>query len=193
MLAKCPGQDRRFWKPEDVFEADCPRCGASIEFFKGDVAVRCHVCKRKMINPRFDPGCAAWCGYAEQCLGNLATAYRQHPEFVRDRLEAELRRARSEREVVERAISVSKRAVECAMKSAKQDVDPLVVTAACLLCEMEADPAESAAAARAVLAGLGLPQSIIGQVENIISGSDAHSASARVCREARAGEELGNI
>jgi hypothetical protein len=185
MLAKCPGQDRRFWKPEDVFEADCPRCGASIEFFKGDVAVRCHVCKRKMINPRFDPGCAAWCGYAEQCLGDIAATYRQHPEFVRDRLEAELRRARPESGFAERAIGASRRAVEMAMKAVPEEVDPLVVTAACLLCELTDDPAASAAAARNVLAGLGLPQAVTDQVAGIISGVDAESASAHICRQAR--------
>ena len=23
----CPGQDQRYWKPEDIFDVLCPRCG----------------------------------------------------------------------------------------------------------------------------------------------------------------------
>ena len=34
---QCPGQDMRFWKPEDIFEAPCPHCGARMEFWKDDV------------------------------------------------------------------------------------------------------------------------------------------------------------
>lgn len=165
-----------------MFEADCPRCATSIEFLRGDVAVRCHGCKRKVINPRFDPGCAAWCAYAEQCLGNLAAAYRQHPEFVRDRLEAELRRTRPEPQVVERAIRAGRQALEAALK---HEGDPLVVTAACLLQELDSEPSASAAAAKLALAGLGLPPGVISQVEKIVSGQDKGSLNARLCRAAR--------
>jgi hypothetical protein len=31
---KCPGQDRRHWKTEDIFDVSCPRCGKKIEFLK---------------------------------------------------------------------------------------------------------------------------------------------------------------
>jgi hypothetical protein len=181
MQLGCPGQDRRFLRPQDVFESDCPRCGTSIEFFKGDVTVRCHGCKRKIINPRFDPGCAAWCGYADQCLGSLAATYRQHPEFVRDRLETELRRARSEPEVVERALRTSRLALEEAIRS---DGDPLVATAARLLCDLADEPAASAAAARSALAGLGIPAAVISQVERIIAGHDRESVNAKLFRQA---------
>lgn len=65
---KCPGQDSRFWKPEDVFEIQCLKCGSFIEFFKDDVKRRCH-CGEEIINPRLDFGCAQWCEYGEQCIG----------------------------------------------------------------------------------------------------------------------------
>ena len=65
---KCPGQDSRFWKPEDVFEIQCLTCGRNIEFFKDDVKRRCP-CGQEIVNPRLDFGCAQWCEYGEQCIG----------------------------------------------------------------------------------------------------------------------------
>ena len=66
---KCPGQDTRYWKPGDIFEAPCPACGAVIEFFKDDVRRRCKSCKKMVPNPRLDLGCVEWCEHAEQCVG----------------------------------------------------------------------------------------------------------------------------
>ena len=43
---RCPGQDTRFWKPGDIFEAPCPKCGGRSNFSKmspsasADVATR---------------------------------------------------------------------------------------------------------------------------------------------------------
>lgn len=65
---KCPGQDSRFWKPEDVFEIQCLKCGRIIEFFKDDVKRKCR-CGEEIVNPRLDFGCAQWCEYGEQCIG----------------------------------------------------------------------------------------------------------------------------
>jgi len=71
-ISQCPGQDKRFWKPDDIFESPCPECGAAIEFWKDDVRRRCRGCGATVANPRFDMGCAAWCKFAEQCLGASA-------------------------------------------------------------------------------------------------------------------------
>jgi hypothetical protein len=38
---QCPGQDTMFWKPTDVFEIECPKCGYPVEFFKFDVKRKC--------------------------------------------------------------------------------------------------------------------------------------------------------
>lgn len=72
MAKFCPGQDLRFWKPEDIFESECPNCGVKIEFFKDDISRRCPGCGQKEANPSFDFGCAQWCEYAQQCLGDVA-------------------------------------------------------------------------------------------------------------------------
>ena len=68
---KCPGQDMMFWKPGDIFEVDCPGCGRTVEFFKDDTARRCGHCGHRFANPKMDFGCAAYCPYAEQCIGDL--------------------------------------------------------------------------------------------------------------------------
>ena len=68
---KCPGQDSRYWDGEAVFDAPCPYCGVEIEFFKDDATRKCPGCGKKVLNPRTDFGCASYCPYAEQCLGEL--------------------------------------------------------------------------------------------------------------------------
>jgi len=82
---KCPGQDSRFWKPEDVFEIQCLKCGRTIEFFKDDVKRKCR-CGEEIVNPRLDFGCAQWCEYGEQCIGVI-------PQELED-LKKELQRNR---------------------------------------------------------------------------------------------------
>jgi hypothetical protein len=66
---RCPGQDTRYWKPEDIFEVSCPSCGVDIEFWKDEPFRSCPECSREVQNPRFDFGCAEWCESAEECLG----------------------------------------------------------------------------------------------------------------------------
>lgn len=72
LASKCPGQDTRYWKAEDIHEQPCPHCGTEIEFWKTDLRLRCPKCGRKVTNERFNLGCAQWCAYAEQCLGGVA-------------------------------------------------------------------------------------------------------------------------
>ena len=69
---RCPGQDPRFWKPTDVAERPCPSCGKPIEFWKDDVRRPCPACGTVVANPGLDRGCAAWCRYADRCLGDAA-------------------------------------------------------------------------------------------------------------------------
>lgn len=70
-MVRCPGQDLMFWKSGDIFEAQCPHCGTSVEFWKDEPSVKCPHCRKVIANPRLDLGCAQWCQHAEQCLGAL--------------------------------------------------------------------------------------------------------------------------
>ena len=65
----CPGQDQRYWKPEDIFDVVCPYCDTEIEFWKDEPVLDCPKCKKPVRNPKIDTGCAEWCKYAEDCPG----------------------------------------------------------------------------------------------------------------------------
>ncbi len=68
-MRRCPGQDRRFWKPEDIIDVDCASCGRELEFFKAEPLRRCPGCGDRVSNPSVSLGCARWCRYARECLG----------------------------------------------------------------------------------------------------------------------------
>jgi len=70
-MPRCPGQDQRYWKPEDIFDVRCPHCGAEVEFFKDEPVLLCRGCGGEVRNPRIDLGCAKWCKHAAECLGKL--------------------------------------------------------------------------------------------------------------------------
>lgn len=65
----CPGQDTRYWRPDDIFTVPCGSCGAGVEFFKDDAVRRCARCGARIRNPRLSMGCAQWCKHAQECLG----------------------------------------------------------------------------------------------------------------------------
>ena len=75
IFKKCPGQDLRQKKIEDVVcNLPCPVCGDDVEFFFDDKSRTCPNCKTK-IEKRDeallkDFGCASWCQAAEECLGD---------------------------------------------------------------------------------------------------------------------------
>lgn len=90
---KCPGQDSRYWKPDAIFEVRCPQCGAEVEFFKDDTTRRCKKCGHKFLNPDMDFGCASYCKFAEQCIGNLPPELiAQKEDLLKDRVAIEMKR-----------------------------------------------------------------------------------------------------
>ena len=90
---KCPGQDSRYWKPGAIFKAKCPECGHSVEFFKDDTTRRCKKCGHWFVNPQMDFGCASYCPYAEQCLGDLPPELlAQKEDLLKDRVAIEMKR-----------------------------------------------------------------------------------------------------
>lgn len=90
---KCPGQDSRYWKPGSIFDAKCPECGHTVEFFKDDTARKCEKCGHRFANPDMDFGCASYCQYAEQCIGDLPPeAVAQRDDLLKDRIAVEMKR-----------------------------------------------------------------------------------------------------
>ncbi len=73
MKVVCPGQDTRFWKPDDISESPCSVCGKPVEFFKDDLRRRCPHCDEYTVNPKNDMACFAWCKEAKKCMEQLGT------------------------------------------------------------------------------------------------------------------------
>ncbi len=135
---KCPGQDTRYWKEDAIFEVKCPHCGETVEFFKDDTSRPCPGCGQRLPNPRLDFGCAAYCPYAEQCLGALPPELREKQQVVfKDRIEAEVLTRIKDRD---EAVTRLKRRLRYAEQIALEEGGklPLVLAAACLL-EIEED------------------------------------------------------
>ncbi|MHB9074351.1 MAG: hypothetical protein ACYC6G_12585 [Desulfobaccales bacterium] len=131
---KCPGQDTRYWKPDDIFVAECPKCGAEIEFFKDDTRRRCAWCGHMFYNPKIELGCAEWCQYAEKCVPDLVRAKKAAQNF-RDLL-AEM--VKSHLQGDQAAWDRTAKAVQFAQDLLKAEGgDPKVVLAAVLLHRVE--------------------------------------------------------
>ncbi len=90
---KCPGQDSQYWKPGAIFNVKCPECGTEVEFFKDDTTRKCSKCGHRFLNPHLDFGCASYCQYAEQCIGNLPPELlAQKEDLLKDRVAIEMKR-----------------------------------------------------------------------------------------------------
>jgi len=136
-MVRCPGQDQRYWKPDDIFEVPCTSCGHSIEFFKDEPKLKCRKCGSMVANPKIDMGCAEWCQYAEQCLGISAA---KRTGVVRDRLIEEIEHVfGDDRKRIEHALAVLNYADRI---QAVEGGDPLVVRAAALLHDIGIHQAE---------------------------------------------------
>jgi hypothetical protein len=125
MISKCPGQDTRFWKPDDVYSIECPKCGNSVEFFKDDIRRRCKKCGHMFINPRMDLGCARWCQYADQCVG--AIGKEEFKEIITLAMKEHLG---GDKERIDNALKVLRFAEDILEK---EEGNPKVVIAAALL------------------------------------------------------------
>ncbi|MFZ1985054.1 MAG: phosphohydrolase [Desulfatitalea sp.] len=90
---KCPGQDTQFWNAGAIFEAPCPKCGLTVEFFKDDTTRKCRGCGHRFVNPKMDFGCAAYCQFAAQCLGDLPPELvAQKEDLLKDRVAIAVKR-----------------------------------------------------------------------------------------------------
>ncbi|UCF43166.1 MAG: HD domain-containing protein [Planctomycetota bacterium] len=127
-MFRCPGQDQRFWKPEDIFEVKCPGCGKAVEFFKDEPKLKCRNCGRTVANPKIDLGCAEWCQYAEQCLG---VSVGRQISAIRDKLIDEMKKVfAGDEQRIEHALGVLDYAERI---QAAEGGDAMVVKAAAIL------------------------------------------------------------
>ncbi|AEH45892.1 hypothetical protein Thein_2042 [Thermodesulfatator indicus DSM 15286] len=161
---KCPGQDTRYWKEDAIFEVKCPDCGEVVEFFKDDTARPCPGCGKRLPNPRLDFGCAAYCPYAEQCLGSLPPELLEKQKGVfKDRIETEvLNRLKGQDEAIKRLKARLKFAEQIALEEGANL--PVVLASACLI-DLK-DEAEN------ILKALKVPSNFAKEILAIIEGKD---------------------
>jgi len=127
---KCPGQDTRHWKPDDIFMVECPKCGAEIEFFKDDTRRRCAWCGHLFYNPKIELGCAEWCQYADKCVPELVKERKAMQTFKERLRERALALAAGEPEAAAR---LERRLALATDLLKAEGGDPKVVFAAILL------------------------------------------------------------
>jgi len=169
---KCPGQDTRYWKEDAIFEVRCPHCGHAVEFFKDDTSRKCPQCGQRLPNPRLDFGCAAYCPYAEQCLGSLPPELKEKQQAVfKDRIEAEVsQKLKEQPEALERLRLRLKYAEQIALEEGGKL--PVVLASACLL-ELE-NPRE-------FLQELNIPRELR---EEILQALEGEGPEARMVKDA---------
>ncbi len=182
-MVRCPGQDQRFWKPEDIFDVKCPDCGQTVEFFKDEPKLKCRKCGKVVINPKIDLGCAEWCQYAEQCLGVSVV---KNLRIMRDKLIDEMKKIFvGDEKRIEHALAVLNYAEQI---HSVEGGDPLIVRAAAILHDIgirEAERKHSSSEgryqeiegppiAREILAKFDLDEAVVEHVCKIIANH--HSA-----------------
>ena len=188
---RCPGQDRRYWTEDAVFEVPCPRCGAAIELFKDENSGRCTSCAAKVRNPRISFDCAQWCAHAEECLG-FVPQREGRPDPGQGALASRLIRAikedpHADPARVGRALAAFQHARTLL---ADQRSDPRVVLAAALLIGFLAEGDESGRPSDGHPEGLNAAGRILQAVD--LDG-DAVASVCRILETYRAGGELDTI
>jgi len=169
---KCPGQDTRYWKPGDIFEVDCPECGTRVEFFKDEATRKCRQCRHTVVNPRMDFGCAAYCKYAADCLGELGPELlAKRNDLLKDKVALEVKRILgSDFQRIAHGVKVARLIEEAAHKEKSEPA--LLLCAAYLHVLDERTPGGSDEGshkkAREILEGLGAGIELIEQVVDIL-------------------------
>lgn len=180
---KCPGQDSHYWRFDAIFETTCPSCGAEMEFFKDDSSRVCRSCGHRMPNPTMDFGCAAYCPYAEHCLGSVPDGLKEQKEaLLRDRVAQEVKqRLGSDFKSIGRAMRTARYAERIGKA---QGAELPVVLAAAYLYELEGKkpeenaPGEKGGAARDILLKLGADRTLIDAVTDLISRMEAYDGQS---------------
>ncbi len=164
---RCPGQDSAFWDFSAIYDIKCPKCGQPVEFFKDEPARLCKKCGHEFVNPKMDFGCAAYCKYAEQCLGSLPPELiAEKEELFKDRIAIEVKRyLGSNFKKISRIMKIA-RYVEQIIKD--EIANPGLLLSAAYLHEAGENEGESRAIAREILTKLGAKEGMIEEVYNLI-------------------------
>lgn len=188
---QCPGQDSRFWDGNAVFETACEQCGAPLEFFKDDSARVCKNCGHKMLNPKIDFGCASYCPYAVQCLGELPPALLQkkQDELVEQVAVEVKKRHGQDFKSISRAGRLARLAGELAAE--QEEVNPAVVRLAAYLHTLyQPRQAEAEREIRELMSRLGAATGLIDEVCAVVAAlhgqaADSDNPNFKILNQAR--------
>ncbi len=180
---RCPGQDMRNWRPEDIFDVACPACSAEIEFWKDEPFRICTSCGMEVQNPRLDFGCAKWCKFAEQCVGAERAAAMVEAS-MRDRLIAAMKSAcAGEEDRIGHALDVLDNAEQLIEG---EEADALVIKAAAILHDI--DERETTITARDILEKLGIDERasacVCAIIDSLHGGGSVDTFESRIVRDA---------
>jgi hypothetical protein len=166
---KCPGQDTQYWTAGAIFEVACPECNKTVEFFKDDTMRRCSHCGHRFVNPRMDFGCAAYCQYAEQCIGDLPPELvAQQEDLLKDRVAVAVKRHL--KTDFKRIGHITRRARHAERLGREAGANLPVVLISALLWDLDENPdSNEAPVARAILEQLKAPPPLVDQVCAIIA------------------------
>lgn len=183
---QCPGQDSRYWDGEAIFESKCPNCGHVIEFFKDDSKRICKNCGNSVFNPRMDFGCASYCPYAEQCLGEMPPELlNSKQELLIDRVALEVKKAAGDDFARVGAAARVARQAEAIVKG-EEEANRAVVLIAAHVGTLGLDPDALAARAREILEKIGATAGLIDEVCAIVGAVARNEVDAGAALNSRA-------
>ncbi len=164
---KCPGQDMQYWTPEAIYEVNCPECGKAVEFYKDDTTRSCSHCAHRFVNPRMDFGCAAYCKFADQCIGTLPEEFVGAQEnLLKDKVAVEMKRYyKTDFKRIGRLSRIARHAENIGKQ---EGVNLAVVLCAAYLKDIEQVDAENQTTAEKILENLGAKEEIRTEVCSLI-------------------------
>lgn len=178
---KCPGQDMQYWTAEAIFEVDCPKCGKSVEFYKDDTTRSCGHCAHRFVNPKMDFGCAAYCKFAEQCIGTLPEEFvGAQDSLLKDKVAVEMKRYY--KTDFKRIGHLSRMARYAEKIGSQEGVNLAIVLCAAYLKDIDGDDADSQTTPETILQSLGANEEIRSEVCGLIK--DLNSGRNDVSKEA---------
>jgi hypothetical protein len=160
---KCPGQDMQYWTEEAIYEVDCPKCAKAVEFYKDDTTRSCSHCGHRFVNPKMDFGCAAYCKFAEQCIGTLPEEFvGTQDNLLKDKVAVEMKRHyKTDFKRIGRLSRIARHAEKIA---SQEGVNLAIVLCAAYLKDIDSDSSEDQATAEMILENLGANEEIRNEV-----------------------------
>lgn len=178
---KCPGQDTQYWTDGAIYEVNCPECGAQVEFYKDDTTRKCPKCSKRFVNPKMDFGCAAYCQFAEQCIGSLPEEFvGSQDNLLKDKVAVEVKRyCKSDFQKIGRISRVARYAEDIA--KAEGGNIPVILCAAYL---RELEREQSAEILGKLNAKEEIIDSVISLLKTISNGSASETQDAVLLQDA---------